>query len=274
MSKRSRWVPLALALPLVALLTVPARADVVGRAHSRPFSDFLDAQGSLLRPDGRPVITGWIDESFSYLSVVDATGKLGAWIESHGGPTIGTTVRGTVMERELEDGTAEVVVNEEFTNAYAFTRSLAGLIVHGYPALELAGHPERQPVLAGGFLQIKFHLSSPGAPIPDLFQTEDQELSSLSFRAQAFGPLRAEFGVAEGTPGSTIVSQSGIFHTRSNGELDETGYAAEIVSVQVMGGSLAITPAAPAAATTAPPSTRTWGELKKLYGPSVRVTDR
>ena len=150
-------------------------------------------------------------------------------MQNHGGPAINTTVRGTVSERALPDGTAEILVTVNFTNALAWARNYpGGPMTFGYRQSELFGHPELTPGLASGNLQAKFIIAYPGAPLEDLVV---YNWSFISFRGIASGPLRAGFGVPEGTPGRLMVSQTGLFDISGQGQGVADGFPAEIVRV-------------------------------------------
>jgi hypothetical protein len=176
--------------------------------RQRPFSDWLDKQ--TIQPTGC-ILVSWGDQVPSKtIATVDYAGKIGALVGSQGGPTIDTVVEGTVRERDLPDGRAEILLNVYFTNAMAFARDLTQPLVptiFGLRTSDLSGHPELSPGLASGHLQARFIIAYPGAPLENLCRTG---LLSLGFRANAAGPLRAAFGVPEGTPGKLVVSQTGL----------------------------------------------------------------
>jgi hypothetical protein len=76
------------------------------------------------------------------------------------------------------------------------------------------------PSLGDALIQVKLKNTAPGAPLPDLNQLQacpepGQAWDVISLRARASGPLRAEFGVPEGTPGRLEVTQTGLFGTSS-----------------------------------------------------------
>lgn len=218
---------LAATIALLALL-VTVQANAQG-ARQRPFSDWLDAQGSFNNPATcYSLIFGWVAPPYySTLAIADYTGKMGACVQNHGGPAINTTVKGTVSERDLPDGTAEILVNVQFTNALAYALEFGVGPIFGYRS-ELLGHPERKPGLANGHLQVKFIIPYPGAPLDDLVFTN---ITYIRFSATASGPLRATFGVPEGTPGRFVVSQTGLFNIPGQGQGVADAFPAEIVRV-------------------------------------------
>ena len=263
----SRSSFLAVLVPcLLALTALSAHAQApIGAARQRPFSEWVASQGTVLRPDGRPILFGWTDNPITTLVQIDFTGKLGAWVSSHGGPSIETSLQGTLTERTLDDGSAELLANVHFKNAMTFAQQAAGFVL-GYPAQQLAADASLQPGLADGVLQVRLRLPYAGAPIPDLVLVDEYE--SLAIRATGFGPLRAAFGVPEGSPGMCVVSQTGLFHVPGGGATGD-GYPAEVCRVQALGEGALIAGSARsgAAAAAAPPSrTRsTWGRIKSLY---------
>ena len=77
--------------------------------------------------------------------------------------------------------------------------------------------------------------------MPDILQLlvapePGQEGPSISLtRARASGPLRAAFGVADGTPGRFHTTQNGIFMT-SGGGATADGFPVERISLRVVEG--------------------------------------
>lgn len=121
---------------------------------------------------------------------------------------LGTTYTGWVKERPLADGTAEITVRVHVKNAFTGARLLTetgpGPAVFGYLSREVAaGSP---PVLGQGTFSITYINTAPGAPLPDfcdvIFSEENTwQVSKIHATGSATGPLRATFGVPEGTPG-------------------------------------------------------------------------
>ena len=77
--------------------------------------------------------------------------------------------------------------------------------------------------------------SAPGAPLPDLIQIGTPDLKFLAFSTHAHGPLTAEFGVTEGTPGRCTIIQTGLFMTQGKGLALEDGFPAEDITLTVVG---------------------------------------
>jgi len=231
---------------VAVLISVTALA-MKAHAASRPFSDFLNAQGTTNQffppvPD----YLAWCGAAAkppAQFALVDYAGLAATWLQQNGGPSLGTQVSGTVSERALKDGRAEVTVN--LTASRALTWGIAcdanfatGTPLFGYRAAELAANPSLQPGLATVSMHVVFDNGAPGAPLPDLVNAfilgnagPGQQLVTLSFRADALGPLRATFGVPEGTPGQVVVSQTGLFNTKFKGATADA-FPAEIVSIK------------------------------------------
>lgn len=205
--------------------------------RQRPFSDFLNAQNNFFDPSlcSGPTIA-WFTPDFSTLALIDYTGKTGDCIQNvHNGPALNTRVDGTVTERDLADGTAEITVNVHFRNAYSIARDFnqAGFpLIFGYYPTELFNHPDLTPGLATGNLLAKFIIAHPGDPLPDIAFSVGLfgEYTFVRFGASADGPLRAAFGEGEGTPGKLVVSQTGVV-IPGQGQGVADGFPAEIVRV-------------------------------------------
>ena len=229
--KFQKTILLVAALALVA--SVGAGHPSAAETRQRPFSEWLAAQGSFVNPAtcGTSIFS-WLTSDFATFALADYSGKLGQCITSHGGPVFNPEFTGTVTERDLPDGTAEVLVIHHFADTYAQARdnTQAGSpAILGYRAAELFNEPERQSALANGMMQVKFINAYPGAPLPDL--TSIPNVLSVSIRIRGEGPLRAAFGVAEGTPGKVLVSQTGLFNISGQGNGVADSFPAELIHV-------------------------------------------
>jgi hypothetical protein len=216
---------------VIVMMAFLATVQVNAGTRQRPFSDWLNAQGTFYNPATCfSSVLGWATPDFATFALADYSGKLGACVTAHGGPVFHPEFRGNVTERDLPDGTAEILVNEQFNNTYAYaldTSQFPARPLLGSPQFEYNGQPKPTAV-ASGMLQVKFLIPSPGAPLPDL---PDAFLLSISGRINGDGPLRAAFGVPEGTPGKFIVSQTGLFNIPGKGKGVADGFPAEIVRV-------------------------------------------
>jgi hypothetical protein len=219
----------------------------VGVLAQRPLSDFLSAQGTtnLFFPPF-PDYIGWANNNpQTRFALIDYTGLAAAYLAANGGPSIDTQVTGDVSERALSDGRAEVTVNLFTTNAIAWAVGVAditGPLLYGYRPADLLTDPSLQPALSRVEMHVVFTNDAVGAPLPDLVNafilgnaTAGQSLTTLSFRSSGNGPLRAAFGVADGTPGRLDVSQSGILHASGQGATAD-GFPAEVVNIGPVGG--------------------------------------
>ena len=233
--KLQKTILLIAALAMVASVGVghPSAAET----QQRPFSEWLAAQSSFVNPATCGSSTfGWLTPDLATFALADYSGKLGQCITNNGGPVFNPEFSGTVTERALPDGTAEVLVIHHFADTYALARDLtqAGFpAILGYRAAELFNQPDRQSALANGMMQVKFINDYPGAPLPDV--TAISNILSISIRIRGEGPLRAAFGVAEGTPGKLLVSQTGLFNIPGQGNGVADGFPAELVRVFIAG---------------------------------------
>ena len=217
-------------LLMIGLASVQVKA---AGTRQRPFSDWLNAQGTVNPVTCASTVIAWFTADFATFARADYSGKICDCITAKGGPVFTPEFRGTVTERDLPDGTAEILVNHHFTNTYVVARdqTLGGNpapAILGYNATELFGHPELQSAVASGTIQVKFIIAHPGDPLPDLAFIN---FLSVSARYQGSGPLRAAFGVAEGTPGKLLVSQTGLFSIPGQGDGVADSYPAELVRV-------------------------------------------
>jgi hypothetical protein len=235
--------------------TARVGAEAKGGEIRRPIGDFVDAQGTtseFLPPV--PDFLGWLNQLPSTRGAsVDYAGLANGWLVSQGYPDLGTTTSGTVTDRPLEDGRAEVSVVLHTRNALAWAFEVpdpdtgpnfaTDPLTFGYRAQDLESGHDLPPAIGDSHFGVVFKNTAPGDPLPDLIvwltDTEgrfpDLELLSLSFRATAFGPLHPEFeGVAEGTPGRLTIVQTGVLHSGFHGAVSD-GFPAERVELGVVG---------------------------------------
>jgi hypothetical protein len=213
-------------MTLSTLLLVVAPSLAVARTVERSLEEFLAAQGTFCVPDGSggclllqpplPNFLGWEDPDHNRGAFVDYAGVAARYIESATGGTIslGTSFSGRVTERPLADGTAEITVYLETSNA--LTWGLGGLnavnspLFFGHrPTEVVAGAP---PSLGDSTMHIRFIIPEPGLPLPDLveliiFPQPFQQHSTLMFTARSEGELREAFGVPDGTSGRMTIAQ-------------------------------------------------------------------
>lgn len=213
----------------VALAMLAAAVPV--SADQRPIEDFISRQstwctvfndegldcdasyyGGPMCDDGGFASTFflfWTDPKTGVIALVDS---LGQFDEGE----FGTVVDGSVSESALPSGLADVRIVMHTSNAYmrAFDAEFNPLFGYGG-----AGGLQSQS-LGDALIQVKLKNTAPGAPLPDINQLQlcpepGQTWEVISLRARASGPLRAEFGVPEGTPGRLEVTQTGLIGTSS-----------------------------------------------------------
>jgi hypothetical protein len=250
-NSRKMWRRVAPAVGVAFWLLVSATIVLAqGAAVQRPIEDFVDAQGTYCIDDGSggcllivPPIPNFVGfSSPEYCASVDYAGL----VEAYWGGPFGTTTKGSVTERPLPDGRAEVSVRLLTANALTWVVETeesgdcdygGGSLMFGQRSPE--GPPWENAALGQSLLKIRFINSAPGAPLPDLIQLlffpeADQETQFILFTGRADGPLRAEYGVPDGTPGRVQVIQTGLFMTNSQGAPSE-GFPGEHVHLRVVG---------------------------------------
>ncbi len=218
-------------------------------AGQRPIEDFLKAQGTYVDP-GWPWsqewtrFYGWLSPDVPYAFVIDYAGVASRWLQSQYGTSVGTTFNGYVKERPLDNETTEVTVVLQTRNALVWILAEQGdpdIIppVMGYTPPEVAsGSPA---ALGDCTLQVRFiNAGEPGSPLPDLESpAAAQATSFIAISAQAHGPLRAAFGLPEGTPAFAQTRQTGLFgvstiaNLKSRVALD--AFPAEKIIIQPVG---------------------------------------
>jgi hypothetical protein len=163
------------------------------------------------------------------------------------GVSLGTQVTGTVTERALSDGRAEVTVLAHTKNALAWAIACTGNLNCDFANGPLLFGHRAQDVLAGEDaalatcnLQVVFINTAPGAPLPDLVQVVNFPAPGtgtrvIAFQASAKGTLRANFGVPDGTPGSEHLVETGTLMSQGNGGPRGDFFPAEYIELRVTG---------------------------------------
>jgi hypothetical protein len=240
---------------------------------SRPISDFLSAQGTTSLfpngintggPMGLPDELGWATSTATSnhgtvrFARVDYTGQDAAFLHLN----LGTTTSGTISERVLADGTAEVTVNLFTHNAFAWANNFDGNtnpVVFGYLPSQLAANPSLSPPLADSTLRVVIDIPKPGDPLPDLVVmlvgagVQGDTVVSYDFRATAVGTTPT------GQQATLFVNQTANVNAVSNGGVNAGlpyVLGAAIVNIQTQGSaSPAVAPGAagPAASVTPAP---------------------
>jgi hypothetical protein len=228
----------------VALILLTASPALAGNAWTRPLSDWLDAQQSVLDTT-IPVELGpisWYEPASGENYMADMDGRVAMWVAANGGPLYEPTISGSVHERLLPDGRSLVTVQVRFDDAIGyiwldennFEDFPNGPELFGYRASEIAAGAEA--VLGSGSFSITFISPDPGGPLPELGQLafapeEGQEIVTVGFHASARGPLREASGWAEGTLGQAATQQIGVFQANT-----PDGYPVEWVTYHPVGG--------------------------------------
>lgn len=227
----------------------------------RPITDFVNNQGKLcidngggacLFPPGDNFVTWTAPDQKREISVDYA----GLWSNRL---SLGTTTDGTITERPLADGRAEVTVLLHTKNALTWATKFDPNIVFNPNDLNTYQFLF-QPVLFGerpkdilegkgatlgdSLLKVVFINTAPGDPMPDLaqlafFQKPGQELLSIVFSAEADGTLRSAFGVPDGTSGKAKVIETGLIFVATNKANSQSrvaldGFPAERIDLNIV----------------------------------------
>ena len=240
----------AAALAAASILVAAAAAPHT-YASTRPIQDFVSTQGTFCIDDGSggcllfvppvPNFVGWTVSGETIVASVDYAGLANGAFPC-GTANFGTQTEGTVLERPLRDGRAEVTVVLHTTNALTWVADsdfATGPLLFGHRVCNvLAG---ADAALSDSQLQVVFINSAPApAPLPDLLQLlfapePGQELISIYFNARATGTLRAAFGVPDGTPGRATVVQTGTLFRTHFGGATADGFPAERIDLRIVG---------------------------------------
>jgi hypothetical protein len=251
------WVLLAL-VGLLTLGGVRMTKVYAIQAPQRPLSDFLSKQGTtMVFNTPVPDQIGWFNNSpgqfppaSARFALFDYAGLAADYLNQNFGISLGTTTSGSVTERPLADGRAEVTVILHTTNALAWVSSTApnpdpnqNPVLFGYKAAEIAMDPSKEPALGESHLKVVFKNPTQGADLPDLVNAfilgnaaPGQELVSISFLAQARGSLRTSANLGpEGTLGECFVAQNGILFNGPFMGATTDGFPAELVELHRIG---------------------------------------
>jgi hypothetical protein len=242
-------MPIILALVVSAVL--PPVPGAAAQASQRPISDFLSQQGTtelFTQPQDDQI--GWsspVSQVPGRWALFDYTNQA-----AEAGLALGTTLQGSVLERPLPDGRAEVTVNLHTQNALAWvihldpngppTQFNTNPLLLGYRAQDLLADPSKRPALGDSHLTVVFKNPALRAPLPDLVVCfvvsgcPGVELVSISFHGRATGPLHVEAGLGPtGTPGEVIVTQTGVLFRGPFRGATADGFPAERVELRRIG---------------------------------------
>jgi len=216
----------ALAVLLLGILAASAGPGPASPAHTRPIEDFIEAQGAFavnLPPEALSTVlaSGWTDRKTVRFASVDCWGLVNKWIEEQSDISLGTEIEGTVRERPLPEGRAEVTVLLHTKNALVWAAELVEAPPPDAPPFGdlLFGHlPEEilagaAPALGESLFKWVFINEAPGAPLPDLLAEglagPTVETLMISIEAHADGSFREASGEPEGAPGKAQITQTG-----------------------------------------------------------------
>jgi len=149
-------------------------------AVQRPISDFLNAQGTtMVFNTPVPDQIGWTNNPLvqnkppARFALFDYAGLANAFLVSQGHASLGTETDGTITERPLADGRAEVSVILHTTNALAWVSSNemptdvnTNPTLFGNRAVDVLGGAT--PALGDSVLRVVIKNTAPEAALPDL----------------------------------------------------------------------------------------------------------
>jgi hypothetical protein len=217
---------------LLALGTLLGTTETVSAQETteRDIMDFVNAQGTFCFTRGLLGLPGNPNECLlfvppvpNFLGATDPDAGLSMSVDYAGladaacDRIAGTRFCGTVQEKPLKDGRAEVYV--ELKTFDAITWVIDGFdfandpVIFGTRWQEVKTGPDQGdcffpalPALGDSLLQVRFINPKPGAPLPDLIQlladpAEGQKVLSLALDAEAVGLL------PDGTPALATTKQ-------------------------------------------------------------------
>ncbi|MEA2094617.1 MAG: hypothetical protein U9P11_08645 [Pseudomonadota bacterium] len=204
----------------------------------RPLSDFLDAQGTteLFFPPVQDMLA-WTDLEFVNFALVDYAGLANNYLESvDPALSLGTEVKGRVLECIGRDSTVTIKVVLSTENALGFAQSVDELIasdfnflntptIFGAKAQDVLGGAE--PAIGHVRLQAAFTINESGEPLPDIRimyqeQLADHSPATIDIRSTTEGTL------PDGTEATLHIQQ--VAETNEAGELV---FSREIVDIKI-----------------------------------------
>jgi hypothetical protein len=198
------------------------QADAQG-GKERPIDDFIKAQGTTAVFNQGPFAPGLPDYAVGFTTancpgdfcqypttrivVVDYAGGANKYLKKHGYGSLDTKTDGSITERLLPDGRAEVTVVLHTTNALTFASTWdsslpsppesaeTNMRLFGSSVQDLFRDPSRRPALGNSDLIMIFKNPTLGAEMPDLVKLfafgayPNLELTSLYFSVDAAGSM-------------------------------------------------------------------------------------
>ena len=239
MKATSLWKSaLIVAVLLVFLFPILSEAATLGKTspqlghqcmkvNIRPISDLLKTQGTTANffppfPD----YLGWADgyfPNFTYFALVDYAGLANNYIKKNGGHSLGTEVKGTVIECVYSDHT-QVTVTLATTKALGFAQSNEDLSKTNYDFANtptIFGHKaydvlfnKAEPALGPVAFLVSFSMPGPNMPLPNLLDvvTDQSQYApvKVSFTSTTLGKR------ADGTKAALYVHQVGESDAKNN----------------------------------------------------------
>jgi len=211
-----------------------------GSSFFPPIPDHLGWAQALCTSGGLSCLSPHFDATRFCLgdfALVDYAALAEKYLVGNYGPAAssGTVVDGKVLKRPIAGGKVEITVSLQTKNALTFVIApspappgqqdacgnwldfAGGPLLLGHRNNELPPPPLSERALGDVFFHVSF-VNGALDPIPDLlilFYTRYADIREYSFHATATGPLRAAYGVPEGTPGRVTIVQAGAA-SRSN----------------------------------------------------------
>jgi hypothetical protein len=163
-----------------------------------------------------------MDTEQSRCALVDYAGLADQRLQDHsdGAISLGTTVTGTVKERTVADGSAEITIQLSISKALVF--SVAGCDLASGP-FEFGRRAQEvligaTPSLGDAIFYARYIVPVSGHPLQDLvqivfFAIPGEAIAETRLKARFQGQLRAAFGVPDGTPGKLMIKEKLVFDT-------------------------------------------------------------
>ncbi|MBZ5623662.1 MAG: hypothetical protein LAQ69_33915 [Acidobacteriia bacterium] len=241
-----RWCVLVLTcMALVSTLTAQTTT-------TRNLSEFLNAQGTLCFPGGSPCLL-FVPPVQDFVGYSDLTGRLmsadyAGLVNKCWPGLLPTSSDGTIIERPLRDGRAEIELILHTSNALTWVAQgdfTSGPVLFGQRWNESgtcgisSTSGLTSPALGDAFLHLVFVNPKPGYPLPDLeqllgFPETGQEVTSLKVSVKAYGPLYGLPDIADGTPGEASTHQVGLL-TKTHGKPAIDGFTVERIDLKPIG---------------------------------------
>ena len=224
----------SLLLPVVLVLLALVGAgltSLTADAAQRSINEFIAAQQS---QDGWAFLWSDLEGKTVYMDYANLA-------YTTQGLDLGTTMTGTVNERPLPDGRAEVSVVLHTRNAQTEAHN-SSQPLFGYSWADIAADPSVPVALGECEMQVTFINTAPGAPLPHIVfldPAQGQELLRITFKGSASGVLREGFGPLAGTPGRLEVTQVGLIRVYNianpNSRVGLDAFPAEHITIQPVG---------------------------------------